>query len=102
MSAIMLGNYKCRTTFWIHFRLADYYGMESIVRTYTRTKEEFKDNVVYMTDLVMVLKWKQKEHHEAGYEGFAELYNKLWTEANEFCLNHFSGEDLKYFSEIAG
>ena len=91
--------YQPKTTFYKDFSIADAYGANAIKDTYKRAFNEWKDNTVYLTELVMALNWKIFEHYEAGRKGYAKLYNDLWTEADSWAVENLKGEDLKYFLE---
>ena len=89
--------YETQTTFWEDFTIADMFGKVAIEDTYKRAKEEWKDNTVYLTELVMVLNWKLWYHYEQGNEEYARLYDTLWKEADEFACCHLKGDDLTYY-----
>ena len=91
-----LTGYKPKTTFYMDFSIADAFGTDAIKDTYKRAFEHWKDNVVYLTELVMALNWKIWEHYQHN-EAYAELYNELWGEADLYCTENLKGEDLKYF-----
>ncbi len=90
-------NYTFKTTFWLDFSIADRFGKVAIKDTYRRAFSEWKTNVEYFTELVMVLNHKIWQHYEAGREQLARLYDELWREANSFGLENFKGKDLEYF-----
>ncbi len=88
--------YEAKTTFWQDFSIADRFGVDAIRDTYNRA-QEWRGNVEYFTELVMVLNHKIWEHYEAGRETLARLYDELWREADEYGMTHFKGEDLAYY-----
>ena len=79
--------YCSKTTFWMDFTIADMFGEESIRNTFGRAMHEWKDNVEFMTELVMVLKWKSWYWNGARCD-FSESYCEL-------CVELF--DDLRYF-----
>ena len=89
--------YQPKTTFWMDFSIADKFGKGAVLDTYKRAFEGWKNDVVYLTELVMVLNWKLWEHHDAGNTVLAETYDKLWIEADEYAMDNLTGEDLSYF-----
>ena len=89
--------YDFKTTFWQDFSIADRFGTEAVKDTYRRAFSEWKDDVEYVTELVMVLNWKCWEHYEAGRMELSELYSELYYEADGWCLDNLKGEDLQYF-----
>ena len=50
--------YQPKTTFWMDFSIADKFGIAAIKDTYNRAFKEWKNNHVYLTELVMVLNHK--------------------------------------------
>lgn len=88
--------YKPKTTFYTDFSIADKYGIDAIKDTYNRAFKEWQKDVEYITELVMVLNWKIAEHYESNNE-LAELYNDLYYELDEWCINNLKGDDLKYY-----
>ena len=88
--------YETKTTFYEDFSIADKFGADAVKDTYARAFESWKDNVEYLTELVMVLNWKIWAHHEKNEE-LAQVYNRLWQEADTWALDNLNGEDLAYF-----
>ena len=92
--------YETKTTFYEDFSIADKFGAEAVKDTYRRAFESWKDNVEYLTELVMVLNWKIWAHYENNEE-LAQVYNKLWQEADTYALENLEGDDLSYFWRTA-
>ena len=88
--------YVPKTTFYTDFSIADNYGVSAIQDTFDRAFNEWKNNTVYVTELVMVLNWKIWRWYEHNDE-YAQLYNKLWEEADEWCCNNLKGADAEYY-----
>lgn len=88
--------YEVKTTFWQDFSIAERFGANAIKETYERVYNEWKNDVVYWTELVMVLNHKIWEFYEHDQK-IAKVYNTLWLTADEYALNTFKGEDLDYF-----
>lgn len=91
-----LTGYKPKTTFYTDFSIADQYGVATIQDTYNRAFNEWKTDVEYLTELVMVLNWKIWRWHEHK-DDYAQLYDKLWKEADQYCLDNLKGKDLEYY-----
>lgn len=88
--------YVPKTTFWNDFSMAELFGLDDISDTFNRALEEWKSNIVYLTELVMVLNWKIWYWYE-NYDEYAELYQELWEKADEWALNNLKDDDLSYF-----
>ena len=91
-----LTGYKPKTTFWDDFTIAEKFGNKEILETYNRAFKEWKSDVIYLTELVMVLNWKIFQHHEHDDEK-AKLYNDLWSKTDVYCMDNLKGDDLSYF-----
>ena len=88
--------YEVKTTFWEDFSIADRFGVSAVKDTYKRVFEEWKHNVVYVTELAMVLNHKEWQHYENN-ERLARVYDTLWEECDQWCLDNLKGEDLEYY-----
>ena len=91
--------YEMKTTFQSDFTIADHFGVSAVKDTFNRAFEEWKENYVYLTELVMVLNWKIWEHHEHD-DNLAEVYNALWERADAYACDHLQGEELSYFYRV--
>lgn len=90
--------YKPKTTFYTDFSIADAFGVNAIRSTYITAFESWKSDVIYLTELVMVLNWKIFEHFGTN-KPFAQLYQDLYMEASEWALHNLKGEELSYYLE---
>ena len=91
--------YKPQTTFWHDFSIADAFGAAAVRDTYNRAFEGWKDNVVYLAELVLVLNHKIWQHYRKR-EGLAEVYDELWRKTDEYCCDNLKGDDWSYYYEI--
>lgn len=89
--------YTPQTTFYTDFSIADYFGADAIKDTYERAFEEWHEDTIYLTELVMALNWKIWEHYENHNEPYARLYDELWRKADEYAVENLTGDDLRYF-----
>ena len=87
--------YKPKTTFYMDFSIADKFGVDAIKDTYKRALKHWKDNVEYLTELVMVMSWKSFEHEKNPV--LCELYSDLYYEADDYAMENLSGDDLEYY-----
>ena len=88
--------YVPKTTFYTDFSIADNFGIKEIRDTYKRAFSSWKNDVEYVTELVMALNWKIWEWYEKDIE-VAKVYEELWQKADEWCLKHLKGKELRYF-----
>ena len=91
-----MSGYQPKTTFWQDFSIADVFGEDAIKDTYNRAFNEWKSNVEYLTELVLILNWKIWFWHEKDEER-AKLYDKLWKEADQWCMDNLKDDDLAYY-----
>lgn len=92
--------YIPKTTFWDDFNIAEAFGLAAVQDTYNRIMNEWSDNYIYLTELVMVLNWNIWYWDGAGTkkaEELTELYNELWEKADQFALDNLTDEELQYF-----
>ena len=103
--------YAPKTTFWSDFNIAEHFGCPAINDTCRRAFEEWKTNVEYVTELVMVLNHKiwqwydyfNKETDEelkAYLDSVSRLYDELWREADDWCCDNLKGKDAEYFYRV--
>lgn len=90
--------YKPQTTFYEDFSIADKFGMNAIKDTYNRAFNHWKDNVIYLTELVLALNWKIWEHCETNDE-YAVLYDELWRKTADYAVENLKGTELAYYLE---
>lgn len=88
--------YKPITTFYMDFSIADKFGTNAIKETYNRTFQEWRFDYRYITELAMVLNWKIWRWYEKNEE-YAKLYNKLWLQLDEWCIDNLKDKELEYY-----
>ena len=92
----LMNGYEMTTSFWTDFSIADAFGISAIKDTYKRAFKEWKDNYIYLTELVIVLNLKIWEWYRKD-EGRARVYNELWEKADLYACEHLKGEELSFF-----
>lgn len=91
--------YKPRTSFWQDFSIADAFGADAVTDTFQRAFAEWKDNCVYITELVMVLNHKIAQWYERNDE-LAGLYNKYYFAAAQYAQDNLKGDKLQYYYRV--
>lgn len=94
-----LNGYQPKTTFWDDFSIAEHFGLEAIKDTYRRAFREWKDDPIYLTELVLVLNHKIWFWYDRDMD-YATLYNALWSKADAYASDNLIGEDLEYFYQV--
>lgn len=95
----LLNGYEMVSTFPMDFTIADTFGIDAVKDTYKRAFNGWKENYVYLTELVITLNLKIWEHYETN-ESLARVYDELWKEADEYACDTLKGEELNFFYEI--
>ena len=93
-------NYEYITTFWQDFSIAEPFGKSAIRDTAKRAFEEWKDNVSYLTELVMVINhkcWYWAGTNDSLSHLYSDLYYKYDDMAIAYLENNGSKEDLTYY-----
>lgn len=91
-----LTGYKPFTTFYEDFSIADNLGIAAIKDTYKLAFNSWKSNYKYITEFIMALNWKIHEHYGRN-DAYAEVYDELWREADEWAMDNLKGEALQYY-----
>ena len=93
-------NYKFETTFWEEFSIADQYGPEGVLEHYNLVFDQWKDNLMYLTELVLVLNWKIYQWYQVD-DPLGMTYDELWKRTDGFAMDTLKGEYLhKYLSVL--
>lgn len=85
------------TTFWSDFTIADKFWTSAVKDTFQRAFDEWKSNYKYLTELVMVLNWKLREHYDKWDKALAKVYESLWMQADEYAVDNLKDDELSYF-----
>lgn len=88
-----LTGYKPKTTFYTDFGIAERFGEDAIRDTYERAVDEWKDDIEWLTEIVMVLNWKIWEHYHGGNDKLAMLYDELWRDSENEVHKRFDGNE---------
>lgn len=88
--------YKPKTTFWQDFSIAEWYGEKAIRDTYKRAFNEWKSNIEYLTELVLILNWKIFQLYDIN-PLLAKIYDELWQKSDKYCMDNLTGKELEYY-----
>lgn len=91
-----LTGYKPISTFYTDFSIADRFGTQAIEDTFNRAFKMWKHNYQYVTELSLVLNWKIWRWHEVN-DKYAKLYDRLWRQVDEWCIENLKDEALEYY-----
>ena len=98
--AEMIG-YHPYTTFWQDFSIAERFGTEEIAATAHNCFEEWKHDIHYLTELIMVINHKCWDWHDEGNDELSNFYSKLYynydDKAISYLEKHGTEEDRHYY-----
>ena len=92
-------NYKFKTSFWEEFSISDQYGAQGVVEHYNLVFDQWKDNLKYLTELVLVLNWKIYQWYQVD-DTLGMTYDDLWKRTDSFAMDTLRGEDLHYYLSV--
>lgn len=87
-----------KTTLFSDLSIAECYGIDSVKKTYKEVMRSWGNNLEFMCEWVIALNQKIWQHYNNNRE-LASVYDELWRKADEWCINHFKGEDLQRYYE---
>ena len=96
MSLEKMLDYKFESSFWEEFSIAEDYGSEGIKRHYDTVFEQYKDNIKFLTELVLVLNIKIFIWYKVD-DDIGQMYDQLWKETDGYALETLKGDDLHYY-----
>ena len=94
-----LFNYKFQTTFWEEFSIADQYGPNEIMQHYHLAFDQWKDNLEYLTELVLVLNWKIFQWYQVD-DNLGLTYDELWKMTDDYAMQTLKDDDLHYYLSV--
>lgn len=93
--------YEPKTTFWEDFSIAERFGKDAIVDTAKRAFDEWKNNIEFLTELIMVINHKSWYWSKDWNDEYMTLYTQLYYEYDNKAYEHInknlSPEDLTYY-----
>lgn len=90
--------FKFETSFYEGFSVAEYYGPKGVLEYFEEAFDQWKDNVKYLTELVLTLNLKINQWYGVN-DTLGLLYNSLWVETDAFAMESLKGdkEALHYY-----
>ena len=92
-------DYKRCSTFAADFAIADSFGKEAVKETFDRAFNEWKDRPKMMAEMALVLNHNIWRYHETDPE-LAKVYDECWKQADEYCMEHYKGDDLDWYIRV--
>lgn len=97
---LQVHGYKCITTFWDDFAIADHFGLAAVKDTFNRAFKGWRRDYKYLTELVIVLNHRCWMHYNNGRMEFPKLYADLYHKANDWAGENLEKEEYEYFFNI--
>ena len=89
-------DYKFESTFWEEFSIAENYGRDAVKKHYDLVFSQWKDNIKFLTELVLVLNLKLFIWFKVD-DDLGKMYENLYVDADAYALCTFEGDDLHYY-----
>ena len=89
-------DFKFESSFWESFSIAEDYGCDGIREHYKVVFDQWKDNLKYLTELVLVLNWKISTWFGVD-DTIGLTYDELWRDTDGYALKTLKGDDLHYY-----
>lgn len=93
-------DYKCITTFWDDFSIADHFGLDAIKDTYNRAFNEWKSDYKFLTELILVLNHKSWQWYERENMEYSKLYCDLYDKAKWYADDNLNDDEYEYYFRI--
>lgn len=88
--------YESQTTFLTDFMIAERFGINAVKDTFKRAFNEWKKNVVYLTELAIVtnlLAWRSYEKDMSLCKEYSSMYDAV----NDYAVNNLTNDEYGYF-----
>lgn len=89
-------DFKFESTFWEEFSIAEDYGAEGVREHWNLVFEQWKGNIKFLTELVLVLNIKLFIWFKVD-DDLGLTYEELWKETDGYALETLKGDDLHYY-----
>lgn len=89
-------DFKFESSFWEEFSIAEDHGGDAVREHYDLVFPQWKGNLKYLTELVLVLNIKLFIWFKVD-DDLGKLYEELWMKTDQYALNTLSGDDLHYY-----
>ena len=92
-------DFHFESTFWEEFSIADGYGPDGVREHYDLVFKQWKDNLRFLTELVLVLNWKIYQWYQVD-DNLGMTYDELWKRADSYALKTLKGDNLHYYLSV--
>ena len=96
MALEKLLDFKFESTFWEEFSIAEDHGAEGIREHWKLVFGQWKGNIKFLTELVLVLNIKMFIWFKVD-DDLGLTYEELWMQSDAYALETLKGDDLHYY-----
>ena len=87
---------KRKTTFTSDISIAEWCGGKNgVIETVQRSANEWKNDVEYISELVLSVNWKAREHDARGNRQWVIFYSALYDSLRDLMCDYYEGDDEK-------
>lgn len=88
--------FEFETSFWEEFSIAEQYGAKGVKEHFNIAFPQWKDNLEFLTELVLVLNLKVAVWFGVD-DSLGMTYDALWRMADGYAMDNLKGDDLHYY-----
>lgn len=93
-------DYKRKTTYTSDFSIAEWCvpvdGMSAIADTLRDALTNWRDNIEFFAELIIVLNLKAWEHHARGNNEYSQMYSELYLMAKDLYFDWFNEDNEQH------
>ena len=97
-------DYKRITTYTSDFSIAEWCvpveGMNAIASTLRNALQNWRDDIKFFAEIVIVLNMKSWEHHARGNQNYSRMYSELYLMAKDLYFNWFNKDNKQHENAI--
>lgn len=93
-------DYERKTTYTSDFSIAEWCvpveGMNAIASTLRNALTNWRDNVEWFAEILLVINMKAWEHHARGNQNYSQMYSELYLMAKDLYFDWFDGDNKQH------
>lgn len=96
---VLDNGYETKTTFFNDFFIANQFGINAVKDTFRRAFNEWKNNIVYISELAIVMSCMSCSYYKRNTE-LMELYSDYYHKVDDWVFKHFKDKDIMYYLQV--
>lgn len=93
-------DYKRKTTYTSDFSIAEWCvnidGMSAIADTLSNALTNWRDNIEFFAEIILVLNMKSWEHHARGNNEYSQMYSELYLSAKDLYFDWYDADNEQH------